>query len=124
MTQIFKRVVRLQRVNLLIKLLSIYYNFSTSSITNINSDLVTGITKELASELYNMHDKNKLRLITCHLLRIGAFCTLFSQGIPTEQIKKILCSRNDTWDKYILLISCVADCQNAAMSASKEISNL
>ena len=55
--KICQRIVGLQGANLITMPLPIYYNFSRSSITNITSDLVTGITRELASELYDMHDK-------------------------------------------------------------------
>ena len=55
--KIFQRIIRLQGANLITTPLPIYRNFSRSSITNITSDLVTGITRELVSELYDMYDK-------------------------------------------------------------------
>ena len=78
--------------------------------------------QELAKELYHMND-TELKSFSCHSLRVGACCALYSQGVSKAEIKRILRWKSDSWEDYLRDLSCIAERQIAAMCEADEIPN-
>ena len=112
--KICQRIIRLQWANLVTTLLPIYYNFSTSSITNITYALVTGITRNWQANYMICMTKNELRLIACHLLRIGA-CWKGQQALAFTRRDIIFFSKNKKQLSYTQDFSNPASVQQVKM---------
>ena len=89
MLRICKRFVLLRGNKIDNAPLAIYRDKATGRVFNITSTDVVNSMRSIARAVYNLDD-DELQLFTCHSIRVGACCTLFSQGFDTAQIKKIL----------------------------------
>jgi len=100
--------------------LSIYRDTKTGKTFNITADDVKSDLRRAAKALYDLSEE-ELAKFTCHSIRIGACCTLYSMGVPPEQIKKLLRWRSDCWMRYIRDLTTVANNQNAAITSAAEL---
>ena len=120
--RIVQRFLRLHQKEVYDLPLAIYFDSQTNSIKNITDSLVTNEMRELAKELYHMDD-TELKSFSCHSLRVGACCALYSQGVSKAEIKRILRWKSDSWEDYLRDLSCIAERQIAAMCDADEIPN-
>ena len=108
------------RTNCPTQALSIYRDTKTGKTFNITADDVKSDLQKAAKALYDLSDE-ELAKFTCHSIRIGACCTLYSMGVPPEQIKKLLRWRSNCWMRYIRDLTTVANNQNAAITSAAEL---
>ena len=122
--EIIERFLRLHKneTDILDRPHAIFYDKKTNSIKNITDFMVTTEMRELAKELYQMDDK-ELQSFLCHSLRVGAYCALYSQGMPKEHIKRILRWKSNSWEEYLRDLLSIAEQQIMAMCAADEIPN-
>ena len=100
--------------------MSIYRDTKTEKTFNITADGVKSDLQKAAKALYDLLEE-ELAKFTCHSIQIGACCTLYSMGVPPEQIKKLLRWRSDAWTVYLRDLTTIANNQVEAITAAVEL---
>ena len=112
----YRSVSKLTKVNTL----SVYLDKKNGVVKNIVVDDVVAAMKMSAKALYDLSDA-ELDAFKCHLIRVGACCILFSQGVRPAMIKKLLRWKSDAWLVYLRDLTAIANSQNEAIVSAAEL---
>ena len=114
--RIVDRYCRLKSKNITDEPLAIFYNNVTKQSSNIIALEAAQIIKHLAKTTYNETEK-ELAKYSCHSLRIGACCALYTAGFSEARIKMLLRWKSDCWMDYVRDMIVTTVLHNEALNA-------
>ena len=100
--------------------LAVYLDRVAGKAKNITAPDVTNALRKTAKAVYNLNNK-ELSAFSCHSIRVGACCILFSQGVRPAQIKKLPRWRSNAWTVYLQDLIAIANNQVEAITAAMEL---
>ena len=122
--RIVRRYVNLRNPNITDAPLAIFQDSKRRQVSYVTSDLVELEMRSLAKALYGIKTDKGLLVFSCHSLRVGACCALYSAGLSPAEIKRTLRWKSDSWELYIRDLGVIAERVNRALTAADELPNI
>ena len=122
--RIVRRYVNLRDHTITDAPLAVFQDTKRRQVSYITSDLVELEMRSLAKELYGIKTEKGLLVFSCHSLRVGACCALYSAGLSPAEIKRTLRWKSDSWELYIRDLAVIAERVNRALTAADELPNI
>ena len=104
--------------------LAVYFDKAHREVRYITVDKVEREFRDLARRVYGITKPSELKAFSCHSLRIGACNMLYSAGVKTHEIQKILRWNSNCWQRYLRDLSCFNDNVTDAVVKANEIPNI
>ena len=97
---------------------AVFVSSDDKAYSFITNEHVQVLVRSAASAVYNINDHNRLRLWSCHSIRVGACVQLYNSKHSPDKIQHLLRWKSVTWRDYLRDCSSLSASQLDGISAA------
>ena len=97
---------------------AVFVSSDDKAYSFITNEHVQVLVRSAARTVYNINDRNRLRLWSCHSIRVGACVQLYNSQHSPDKIQHLLRWKSVTWRDYLRDCSSLSASQLDGISAA------